>query len=82
MSITRAITIDDLTPAELAERFCDMNGEQQASFFSAVGRIARTWPGAGMCVQACAISKELDTQGRYVIERLADHAGLIKEISE
>ena len=79
MTITRTVALDDLTAAEMAERFCEMNSEQQAAFFSWVGEIARTSPGAGMRMpaQAHAIAKYLGPDARYVIECLADHAGLI-----
>lgn len=77
--ITRTVTVADLTPAELAEAFTEMSSEDQASFFAEVGRIALTWPGAGMCMQALHISEHLDADSRYVIERLADHAGLIPD---
>lgn len=80
MSITRTITLDDLSPAEIAYAFAEMNDEQQAQFFSEVGRIAATWPGAGMCQQAYAIADHLDASGTYVIERLADHAGVVREV--
>lgn len=79
-SITRTITLDDLTPEELAELFCKMFADEQAAFFAKVAQIASTWPGAGMCQQACAIAKHLDDEGRSVIERLAEHADLIPEV--
>lgn len=77
MSITRTITLDDLTPQELADRFASMFDNEQAEFFAEVAKIATTWPGAGMCQQACSIAKHLDDDGRSVIQRLAEHAGLI-----
>ena len=79
MSITRTFEPSDFSPAELAEVFMDWDGDEQASFFNEVGAIAADWPGAGMCMQALHIAKYLDAKGRYVIERLADHAGLIPE---
>lgn len=81
MTITRTIEVNDLTPDELAFAFCEMDGSQQAAFFSTVAKIAATWPGAGMCMQALGISEHLDKDGRYAIERLADHAGLIPEVT-
>ncbi len=73
MSITRTITLDDLTPAEVAEAFCELDGDQQASFFQHVGLIAREWPGAGWCQQSYAITENLSPGGREVIETLANH---------
>ena len=81
MSVTRTITLDDLTPAELADRFASMFADEQAEFFAEVAKIAATWPGAGMCQQANSIAKHLDANGRFVIEKLADHAGLIPELT-
>lgn len=81
MTITRTIELDDLTPEELAFAFCEMDGAEQALFLSTVAKIAATWPGAGMCMQALGICEHLDRDGRYVIERLADHAGLIPEVA-
>lgn len=79
--IIRSFTIDDLTPVELAEVFASWDGEQQAAFFGTVGRIAATWPGAGMCQQALHIAECLDKDGRHVIERIADHADLIPQVT-
>ena len=76
MSIFKQVKID-LNPEELAEVFCEMWAEEQAAFFARVAQIAAEWPGAGMCVQALSIASHLTPEGRYVIERLADHAGLI-----
>lgn len=55
MSITRTFEIDKLTPEELADAFCEMWAEEQASFFAAVWRRAKAWPGAGWCQQSCSI---------------------------
>ena len=74
MSITRTIELDDLTPDELAEVFAHMDGEQQARFFTCVGEIAATWPGAGWCQQSCAISEHLDKIGTETIAKLAEWA--------
>ncbi len=73
MSITRTITVDDLTPGELAEIFAEMSGDQQAEFFTAVWIIARAWPGAGWCQQSYDIARNLDRDGREAIETLAAH---------
>jgi hypothetical protein len=77
MTITRTIEIKNITPEELAAVFCEMWAEEQAAFFGHVADIAKTWPGAGMCQQSHAIAAHLTSDGRYAIERLADHAGLI-----
>ncbi len=81
MSVTRTIKLD-LTVGELAACFAGMCGDEQAAFFSAVGKIAATWPGAGLCQQAHDIAKHLDKRGLGVIEAIAGHAGLIPEAAQ
>ena len=73
MTTTRTIEINDLTPLELADLFCEMDGRQQAEFFTEVWGIAKHWPGAGWCQQSYAINQELDTCGREAIRVLAGH---------
>lgn len=72
--VVRVVVLDDLTPAELALLFCDMDGEAQAEFFSSVGKIAAEWPGAGWCQQSCAISENLDKTATETILKLAEWA--------
>jgi hypothetical protein len=74
MPVTRSIELTDLEPAELAELFCEMDGEQQAWFFANIHRIAKDWPGAGWCMQSCEIARYLSVDGREVIRTLAGHA--------
>lgn len=74
MAVTRTIELDDLTPDELAELFAHMFGDQQARFFTRVGEIAATWPGAGWCQQCCAISEHLDKVGTETILKLGEWA--------
>jgi hypothetical protein len=75
MTVTRTISLDNITPAELADLFANgLNNEQQAEFFDVVGAIAKAWPGAGWCTQACAISAELTPLARETIATLAEHA--------
>lgn len=74
MAIRRTFEIGDITPEELATIFCEMDGEQQARFFSAVGKIAATWPGAGWCQQSCAISEHLDKSATETILKLSEWA--------
>lgn len=74
MSISRTIIVEAITPQELASAFCEMNGEEQAQFFSEVGKIAATWPGAGWCQQSCAISEHLDKMATETILKLGEWA--------
>ena len=74
MAIRRTFEIGDITPEELATIFCEMDGEQQARFFSTVGKIAATWPGAGWCQQSCAISEYIDKSATETIMKLGEWA--------
>lgn len=73
MTVSRTIKLADLTPAELAELFCEMDSDQQAEFFAGIKLIAAKWPGAGWCQQSHEIARSLDADGREVIEKLAEH---------
>lgn len=73
MTITRTITLNDLTPQEVAHLFAEMHDCDQAIFFAEVWRIANGWSGAGWCQQSCAIVGKLDRDGRKAIEALAAH---------
>lgn len=79
--VSRKIDLTDLTPAELAELFCDLLSDGQAEFFNEVGAIAKAWPGAGWCQQSCSIVRapELNDVGRQTIASLADHLALRNE---
>jgi hypothetical protein len=68
-NIRRTFTIT-VTPEELAALFCSMLSDEQARFFSHVGKIAAGWPGAGWCQQCCGISQHLDKIGTEAILKL------------
>lgn len=72
--IKRTIVLNDLSAAELATLFCNLYADEQATFFSEVGKIAATWPGAGWCQQSCGISQHLDKQATETILKLAEWA--------
>lgn len=69
----RTIEIQNITPQELADEFCNMPADDQAKFFSTVYAIARTWPGAGWCQQSCSIIGCSDRDALDAIETLASH---------
>lgn len=73
MTVQRTINLTDLEPSELAELFCEMDGEQQAEFFAGIHRIAATWPGAGWCQQSYDIAANASPKCREVIIKLAEH---------
>ena len=74
MSLERTITIDDITPQELAKLFLGMFGDEQAAFFNAMKAETDKWSGAGWCQQSCAISKHLNKDGIETILKLAELA--------
>lgn len=52
----------DLTPAQLAQAFCDLDDEQQAQFFIDAARIAReTWEAPATFLQWREVGKHLAT---------------------
>lgn len=73
-TLKRTIEIADITPEELAELFAGMFDDQQARFFTRVGEIAATWPGAGWCQQCCSISEHLDKTAIETILKLGEWA--------
>lgn len=73
MTVRRTITLDDLTPVELAMLFCDFDSEQQADFFDAVGEISSQWGGMGWCGQCAQIVDDLTPRAARTIETLAGH---------
>lgn len=73
MTVIRTINLDDISPEELAQMFCEMDSGQQSEFFSHVWTISRAWGGAGWCQQSSWIAAELDHDGRDAVKTLADH---------
>lgn len=73
-ALTRTFEIEDITADELAELFANLHADQQARFFSRVGEIAETWPGAGWCQQCCSISRHLDKVGTETILKIGEWA--------
>lgn len=71
--VTRTVTVNDLTPEELASLFCQLCNDEQARFLTAVCREAMDWPGTGWDGQAAAIAQKSDAEGRSVIGSLAYH---------
>jgi hypothetical protein len=72
--IKREFLIADVAAHELAHLFCEMYADEQAAFFSEVGRIAAQWPGTGWCQQSCGISEHLDKRATETILKLAEWA--------
>ena len=73
MTVTRTINLSELQPEELAELFCELDGEQQANFFTEIHRIAAFWPGAGWCQQSHDIAQNSDRKAKEVVITLAEH---------
>ena len=52
------LTVDlTLTPAQLAEQFCDYDDEAQAQFFIEIARIIKTWDNAGGTIQWLSVGR-------------------------
>lgn len=62
-----------LTPAELADLFTEMDGEQQAEFFGQIIKQTGDWPGAGWCQQSYSIVQAMDRDAIEAIRTLASH---------
>jgi hypothetical protein len=48
-----------LTPAQLAEAFCELDDEAQAQFFIECARIGETWETRATCFQWHAVGRHL-----------------------
>lgn len=60
-----------LNPIELAEEFCEMDGDQQAEFFNAIGYIVnKSWNGRPFDYQMYEIihSAKLNKFGEHILE--------------
>ena len=59
-----------LTPAEIAEAFCDLDDEGQAQVFIDVARLAQEWPktNGGASFQWYLVGKHLKTCGCSTLE--------------
>ena len=81
MTISRDIDInfDDITPAELAKEFCEMDADNQALFFSYIAGEVGRWKNS-FCFQLQTItdSKFLTDGGRDIMEQIGDYSGKIK----
>lgn len=74
--IKRVLTPEfTITPQEMANEFCAMDGDSQALFFSEVFKIAKTWE-APFCFQVQAIvdSKLFDENARKIMQTLGEYA--------
>lgn len=72
MKITKAIELN-FTPHQIAELFCELDGDEQAEFFSAIHLLASGWGGTGWCGQALSIAEVADERARNVITTLYQH---------
>lgn len=72
-TVTRTVTLSDLTPVELASIFAAYDSEQQATFFTALRAETKDWPGTGWCGQSWHIADAADYDALFVIMTLAGH---------
>ncbi len=76
MGIKQKIEVDfKITPESLADVFCDMNADEQASFFNHVSDFTSKWDG-NFCFQLQAIqdSKALESKGRRVMASIGEYS--------
>ena len=72
-TVTRTVTVSDLTPAEMASIFASWVSTDQAAFFAALREESRDWPNSGWCGQAHYIVTDADTDALFILDKLADH---------
>ncbi len=73
MSIRRSVDVYvDLTPAELAQVFCEMGDVLQAQFFNEVYERSIDW--LPMQLQFITDTEALNSGGRYVMGQIGDYA--------
>ncbi|MEJ8803159.1 hypothetical protein [Pontibacter sp. H249] len=66
----------DITPYEVARLFCNMDGDEQAQFFSEIGEITvREWA-APFCIQMATVegSNFLQDKGRDVMKTIGEYS--------
>ena len=77
MTISRDIDInfDDITPAELAKEFCEMDADNQALFFYWISVEAKKWK-RPFCFQLQEItdSKLMSPDGREIMHQIGEYA--------
>ena len=72
-TVTRTVTISDLSPAEMASIFAAYSDDQQAAFFDAIAAESKDWPGTGWSMQALYIVSKCTPAARRIIATLADY---------
>jgi hypothetical protein len=72
-TVTRTVTVSDLTPIEMASVFASWVSVDQAAFFTALREESRDWPNSGWCGQAHYIVSDADAEALFVLDKLADH---------
>lgn len=73
MSKLQVMTEVELDADQLAEMFCGMCCGEQARFFAKIKQITDSWPGAGLCQQACSICSVAPPDALAAIRTLASH---------
>lgn len=71
--VSRTISLDDMTPEEMAKLFAAMGSDEQIRFFSALRAETKDWPGSGWCMQCSYIAADADTDALFILGTLAGH---------
>jgi len=63
------------TTREMAQEFCDMDGDEQAEFLNLIAEISDNWE-SSLCFQMQTItdSKKLTSKGRKVMELFGEYS--------
>ena len=72
-TVTRTVTLSDLTPAEMASLFAGWSSTLQGEFFAALRAESEDWPNSGWCGQCYYIVQDADADALFVLDKLADH---------
>lgn len=66
----------ELTPEDLAEVFCKMDGQEQAAFFNEIASLSAKWKGTSFPFQAQAITdaENLAPAGRRIMRTIGDYS--------
>jgi len=79
MTVTRMISINDITPAELAKEFCSWGEDEQAIFFNQIYAESQKWK-RPFCFQLQAITDSpiLTIGARFIMRQIGEYAEATK----
>jgi len=77
--ITREFTEQfEITPEELANEFCEMDGSQQAIFFNSIYELSKLWKRSfPFQMQAILDSEVLNPNGEWIMKTIGNYSKAI-----